>query len=366
LKLVGSYFLKQGLLMLFKAKKDVIGIDIGSSSVKMVQLRESKGVYHLVNFGISPLSPEAIVDNSIMDSGAVADAIRGLVESHNIKTKSVATSISGHSVIIRKILLPIMTEEEMESSIQWEAEQYIPFDISEVNIDFQIIGPDNRDPSQMAVILVAAKKDFVNDYLAVFKECGLTPVVMDIDCFAIENIFELNYGFNDDEVVALINMGASAMNINILKNGTSVFTRDIQAGGNSFNEEIQKRFGMSTNEAEQLKLGLGGKDINPAQVAEVISDATENLTQEVQRSLDFFSATSSDEKVQKIYIAGGVANAPQIKGALEQRLGVPVEILDPFQQIVINGKDFDLEYIRAIGPQFCVATGLAMRRLGDK
>lgn len=352
--------------MLFKSKKEIIGIDIGTSSVKMVQLRESKGVYHLVSLGVAPLSSEAIVDNTIMDSGAVVDAIRGLVESHDVKTKNVATSISGHSVIIRKILLPIMTEEEMESSIQWEAEQYIPFDISEVNIDFQILGTDPRDPSQMSVILVAAKKDFVNDYLAVFKECGLSPVVMDIDCFAIENVFEVNYGLEDNDIIALVNMGASAMNINILKNGASVFTRDIQAGGNMFNEEIQKKLGLSTEVAEKIKVGEGGIDVDATLLAEVLADATENLAQEVQRSLDFFSATSSDEKVQKLYVAGGVSRTPQIKEALKKRLGVPVEQLDPFRQIVVNEKDFDLEYIQAIGPVFAVAVGLAMRRLGDK
>lgn len=352
--------------MLFKSKKEIIGIDIGTSSVKMVQLRESKGVYHLVSLGVAPLSSEAIVDHTIMDSGAVVDAIRGLVESHDVKTKNVATSISGHSVIIRKILLPIMTEEEMESSIQWEAEQYIPFDISEVNIDFQILGVDPMDPSQMSVVLVAAKKDFVNDYLAVFKECGLSPVVMDIDCFAIENVFEVSYGLEDNDIIALVNMGASAMNINILKSGASVFTRDIQAGGNMFNEEIQKRLGLSTEDAEKIKIGEGGVDVDATLLAEVLVDATENLAQEVQRSLDFFSATSSDEKVQKLYVAGGVSRTPQIKEALEKRLGVPVEQLDPFRQIVVNEKDFDLEYIQAMGPVFAVAVGLAMRRLGDK
>lgn len=352
--------------MLFQAKKDVIGIDIGSSSVKLVQLREAKGSYQLVSLGLAPLPPEAIVDNSIMDSSSVVEVIRGLVESHRIKTKSVASSISGHSVIIRKVLLPIMTEDEMESSIQWEAEQYIPFELSEVNLDFQILGPDAKDPSQMNVILVAAKKDFVNDYIAVFKECGLQPMVMDIDCFAIENVFEYNYGFEDESIVALINMGASALNINILKQGVSVFTRDIQVGGNMFNEEIQKRLGLSSEDAEKVKLGGGVEDVDAQAVAEVITDATETLSQEIQRSLDFFSATSSDEKVQKIYITGGVSQTPQVKDSLEQRLGVPVEIMDPFRSIVVGEKDFDLEYLRAVGPLFSVATGLAMRRLGDK
>lgn len=352
--------------MLFRGKKEIVGIDIGSSSVKLVQLREVKGVYHLANVGIGLLPPEAIVDNAVMDSTAVIEVIRGLVESHKIKTKSVATSISGHSVIIRKIQLPIMTEEEMESSIQWEAEQYIPFDISEVNLDFQIIGPDSKDPSQMNVVLVAAKKDFVNDHVAVFRECGLNPVVMDVDCFAMENAFEANYATAPDEIVGLINLGASAINVNVVKDGASVFTRDIQVGGNMYNEEIQKRLGLHSEDAEKAKLGIEVEDVDPRSVQEVLLDATENLAQEVQRSLDFFSATSGDEKVQKLFITGGVSKTPQVRTALGQRLGLPVEMLDPFREIVADEKKFDPEYIQAMAPMLSVATGLAMRRLGDK
>lgn len=352
--------------MLFKSKKDVVGIDIGSSSVKLVQLREAKGAYQLVALGMALLPSEAIVDNAIMDSSSVVQAIRSLVESQKIKTKNVATSISGHSVIIRKVQLPIMTEEEMEASIQWEAEQYIPFEISEVNLDFQILGPDPKDPSQMTVVLVAAKKDFVNDYMAVFKECGLTPVVMDIDSFALENAFEANYGIGEDEIVALINMGASAMNVNILKAGGSVFTRDIQVGGNMFREEIQKRLGLNSDDAEKVKLGGQIPGVDRGGLAEVMTDAAEILAQEVQRSLDFFSATSADEKVHKVFIAGGVAKISEVKTALEQRLGIPIEVLNPFQSIEISDKNFDPEQIGAIGPLYTVATGLAMRRLGDK
>jgi type IV pilus assembly protein PilM len=351
--------------MLFKQKKDVIGIDIGSSSVKLVQLRESKGGYQLVTLGMALLPAEAIVDNAIMDSQSIIEVIKSLVESLKVKTKNVAASVSGHSVIIRKIQLPIMTEEEMEASIQWEAEQYIPFEISEVNLDFQILGPDANDASQMDVILVAAKKDFVSDYVSLFRECGLNPVIMDIDCFTVENVFEANYGV-EDEIVALIDMGASSMNVNILKGGMSVFTRDIQVGGSAYNEEIQKRLGLNNEDAERVKLGGEIEDVSADAVAAIIDDATESLTQEVQRSIDFFSATSSDEKVQKVYITGGVAMVPTVRESLANRLGVDVEIMDPWRQISYSDKDFDPEYLQAVGPIFTVAAGLAMRRMGDK
>jgi type IV pilus assembly protein PilM len=352
--------------MLFQKKKDLIGIDIGSSSVKMVHLKEAKGGYQLAGLGLAMLPAEAIVDNAIMDSGSIVEVVRGLVESQKLKTKNVATSISGHSVIIRKIQLPIMTEEEMEASIQWEAEQYIPFEISEVNLDFEILGPDANDASLMNVILVAAKKDFVNDYVALFKECGLNPQVVDIDCFAVENVYDVNYGSNADEIVALIDMGASSMNVNVLRGGMSVFTRDIQVGGNAYNEEIQKRLGLNNEDAEIVKLGGEVADVTAEAVTEVMEDATESLTQEVQRSIDFFSATSADEKVQKVFITGGVSKVPSVRTSLENRLGVEVHVIDPWRQIAFSEKDFDLEYLQAMGPVYTVAAGLAMRRMGDR
>lgn len=351
--------------MVFQRKKDLVGIDIGSSSVKLVQLKEVRGGYQLVNLGMMKLPPEAIVDNAIMDSSSVVSVVRELVESLKIKTKNVATSISGHSVIIRKILLPIMTEEEMEASIQWEAEQYIPFEISEVNLDFQILGPDVNDASQMNVILVAAKKDFVNDYVALFKECGLNPQVMDVDCFAIANVYEANYGVSENEVVALIDLGASSMNVNILKGGMSVFTRDIQMGGNAYNEELQKRLGLSSDDAEKVKLGGEVNSVSPATVSAIIEDATESLTTDIQRSLDFFSASSADERPKKILITGGVSKVQAIRASLSQRLGVDVQLIDPWRQISCS-KNFDTDYLKAMGPLFTVAVGLAMRRVGDK
>jgi len=284
-----------------------------------------------------------------------------------VKTKRVATSISGHSVIIRKISLPVMTDAELESSIQWEAEQYIPFDISEVNIDFQILGPDAKDPAQMNVMLVAAKKDFVDDYTSIFTESGLEPVVMDIDCFAVENMFDYNYGFVEGEVVALIDLGANATSVNVLRGDTSVFTRDIQAGGNLLNEELQKRLGISSEEAERAKLGdRDVADVDPESVDEILSDAIENLVQEVQRSLDFFSATSNEDRVSKIYLTGGVSGSDKVQSIIEDRLGINVERVDPFRNVTVNDKQFDKDYLEAIGPMFSVAAGLAMRKVGDK
>jgi len=352
--------------MLFKPKKEVVGIDIGSSSVKLVQLKKQKGVYHLESFGMAPLPSETIVDNTIMDSTSIKEAVKNLLESQKIKTKNVVTSMSGNSVIIRKILLPMMSEEELESAIQWEAEQYIPFELSDVNLDFQIIGPSKEDPSQMNILLVAAKKDVVNDLAMIFKELGLTPQVMDVDCFALENIFEYNYEIADEAIVGLINMGANAINVNVIKNGHSVFTRDIQVGGNMFNEEIQKRMGLSSDDAEKVKLGGVVDGLEEDLLKSVMEDSLNNLCQEIQRSLDFFTATSADERVNKIYITGGVAKNPEIKTMLEQNLGISVEDLNPFLKMALNESHFDMDYVQSVSPFFTIATGLAMRRVGDQ
>ncbi|APG25405.1 type IV pilus assembly protein PilM [Syntrophotalea acetylenica] len=351
--------------MFFLNKKDIVGVDIGSHSIKLVQLRREKSGWHLVNLGMAQLPPETIVDNTIMDSGAVVECLRNLAESQGLKTKNVASAVSGNSVIIRKIKMPTMTEVEAEAAIEWEAEQYIPFEIAEVNLDFQILGPDSQDPSNMDVVLVAAKKDFVNEYVAVFDEAGFSPLIMDIDCFALENAYQANYD-QDEEVVALVNVGASSMNINILKNGTSVFTRDIQIGGNTFNQEIQKKLGLTGLEAEKVKLGASLPDVDSADIDNVLKETMDHLSQEIQRSLDFYSATSSDDRIQRVYLSGGVAKTAGCVESLQQRLGVDVELLDPFRQIHVDEKHFDMEFIHAVSPFFALGVGLATRRLGDK
>lgn len=351
--------------MFFWNKKDIVGVDVGSHSIKLVQLRKEKSCWKLVNLGMAQLPPETIVDNTIMDSASVVECLGNLAESQALKTKNVATAVAGHSVIIRKIKLPVMTEVEAEASIEWEAEQYIPFEISEVNLDFQILGPDPHDSANMDVILVAAKKDFVSEYVTVFQEAGFTPVVMDIDCFALENAYQVNYD-QEEDVIALVNVGASSMNINILKNGASVFTRDIQVGGNTFNQEIQKQLGLTDAEAEKVKLGGDVAEVDSADVEGVLKETMEHLSQEIQRSLDFYSATSSDDKIQKVYLSGGVTKTAGCVESLQQRLGVEVELLNPFRRIGIDEKHFDMEYIQAVSPFFALGVGLATRRLGDK
>jgi len=349
---------------LFKKKKDLVGIDIGSSSVKLVQLWQTRDGYQLLNAAIMPLPPEAIVDNSLMDTAAVVDAVKNLVASLGIKSKDVACSISGNAVIIRKIILPVMTSEELEDQISWEAEQYIPFDIKDVHIDFQILGPDSIDPSKIQVLLVASKKDIINDYVALFNDAGLSLNVMDVDSFAVQNAFELNTEVSD-EVRALVNVGAGVMNINVVKAETSLFTRDVQMGGNQYTEEIQKQLGVSAQEAETMKMLAVEQQGGP--LADVIGRVNDSLAQEIRRSVDFYNSTASgEERITRVSMCGGCSKMAGLKEAVAAKLGMDVELLNPFERIKYGEKDFDPEYLQEIAPLMAVGVGLAIRRVGDK
>lgn len=354
-------------------KKSILGLDIGSSSVKAVELKPSKKGLTLVHFAMAPLPPEAIVDGALMNSNAVVEAIGELLSREKIKTKDVATSISGHSVIIKKISLPQMSQEDLEESIQWEAEQYIPFDINDVNLDVQILNTGESEVGQMDVLLVAAKKDIINDYCAVITEAGLNPVIMDVDSFAVENMFEANYEASADQTIVLVNIGASLVNINVLRRGISTFTRDISMGGNQFTEEIQKQLNVNYEEAEALKLGgeLGGPSetteaVIPQEVGGIIRSVSESLATEIKRSLDFFGASSVDDRISKIYLCGGTAKIPGLTGILENKIGVPAELINPFLKVQINDKTHDPTYLNEIAPMAGVGIGLAIRREGDK
>ena len=352
--------------MIWGRKKDVIGLDIGCSSIKLVELKGDKNGFKLQNLALSPLPPEAIVDGALMDSVTIIDAIRDLITSSRTKTKDVVTSVSGHSVIVKKISLPFMTEAELEESIQWEAERYIPFDINDVNIDFQIFGSTPENPEVMDVVLVAAKKDIINDYVSVIMESGLNPVIMDIDSFALENMLGINYDIGREEVIAIANVGASITNMTIIKNNISAFTRDIFKGGNHVTEEIQRQLHVDHEEAEKIKVGTKVDLTSQPIIQNVLKTASESLAIEIGNSLDFFQSTTTYEKISKIYLSGGGSKIKDFDAILQQQIGVPVEVANPFKKIDYSEKNFDMEYLRDIGPIMAVGVGLASRKVGDR
>jgi type IV pilus assembly protein PilM len=329
-----------------------------------VELSQASSSFKLERFGYAALPPEAIVQGSFMNAPAIASAVREACDNAQIKSRDVATSVSGHSVIVKKITLPAQSTEELDETIRWEAEQYIPFDINEVNIDYQVLVEDAIG-GQMDVLLVAAKKDLIDDYQSVIQDAGLTLAVMDVDAFAFGNMFEYNYEPAEDSVVALVDIGASVININVMNGSVPTFTRDITSGGNQYSEEIQKTLNISFEEAELIKVGGKPgditKDVVPQEVEEAMREVSENLLGEVQRSLDFYRATTSSAAVQRVVLAGGSARVPGLDRTFQERIEIPVEVADPFGRIQVAPGIANEDRLRDLAPALCVAVGLAMR-----
>jgi len=348
--------------------KAVVGLDIGSSAVKAVELKSSGKGFKVTAFAVEPVPPDSIVDGAIIDGTAVADAIRRLFENKAFKTKEVAASLSGNAVIVKKISLPVMTESELAESIYWEAEQYIPFDIQDVNLDYQILdagrGPDSK--GTMEVLLVAAKKEKIADYMGVISQAGRVAVVVDVDAFALQNAYETNYGLEPLSVVVLLNAGASAININILSGAQSVFTRDISSGGNAYTEAVQKELNLPFESAELLKKGEAVEGVTFEEVRPVLHAMTENVLLEIQKTFDFFKATASSDRIDRIVLSGGASRVDGFAQALEERFGAPVESFDPFRKISFEPKRLGIANPENLVATAAVAVGLALRRAGDR
>jgi type IV pilus assembly protein PilM len=344
--------------------KNCVGLDIGSTAVKAVQLRASKRGMQLVNFGIEPVPPQSIVDGSLMNASAISEAISNLFSQLKIRQKDVALALAGHSVIIKKITVPQMTAEELDDQIHWEAEHHIPFAKDEVEIDYQILDARPAE-NQMEVLLVAAKKEIVSDYLDTVRDAQLNPVVVDVAAFALQNCYELNYG-SPDQTIALLNVGASISSVNVIVGGHSAFTRDVTIGGNAYTEEIQKQLGVGYEEAEAYKCGgTAGDEVIPQEVESILRQHADAMAGEFQRSFDFYLATTADGQIDRIVLAGGSARVPALREAIERRARIPVDIIDPFQNIVVDEAAFDMDYVRAQAPMASVAVGLALRLEGD-
>jgi len=352
-------------------KKLLVGIDIGTHSVKVVRLKQKGAGYQLLNFGIMPLRPETMADGNIADAEALVEAVRNLIRMEKIKEKEVATAVSGQSVIVKRIRVPQMTEQELGEAIEGEAEQHIPFEIADVNIDFQVLPAaheedEHHTDNQMNVLLVAAKKTKIYDCTNLLTAAGLNPVVVDIDVFALENEYEVSAD-QEDGVVALVDIGATTMNINVLKAGTTLFQRDIAIGGNRYTAAIQRELQVSYDQAEALKMGVGLSDRHSQdEVLAIIAKVSEEIAEEMHRSFDFFRTTAADEVIDKMVISGGCAKIKGLDRFLSNRLGLPVSVADPFRGLYYNEKVFDPDYLRDMSPVAAVSVGLALRRMRDR
>ncbi|MFZ5997338.1 MAG: type IV pilus assembly protein PilM [Nitrospirota bacterium] len=350
----------------FKRKSIPVGLDIGSSYIKAAQVNETASGYELTFAGMLPLPPESIVDGSIADRGMVAGTIKELFGKAGIKAKEAVIGVSGHSsVIIKRITLPLMAEEELATSIKYEAEQYIPFDINDVNIDFQILGPRPDEESQMDVVLVAVKKNIIAEYVETVEKAGFDPIVLDIDSFALGNMYEVNYESANGKNIALVNVGASKTNINIFQTGIPVFTRDSSIGSNNHTDALMRELSVSREDAERLKRGQSIEGAAPENAQLVITTASDEIYTEIYRSFEYFRSSVSDEDIHGIILSGGAALIKGFPEMMAERLGMSVEVADPFKNIRISDK-LDVAYIKEIAPITAVAVGLALRRSGDR
>jgi type IV pilus assembly protein PilM len=351
---------------MFRKKKHLIGLDVGSHTVKVIQVREEKKGLMLENFGLAPVSPQAIQEGVIKEPDSIIKAIKTLLGNLEIKERYVATSISGYAVMIKKIEVPTMSEEALEQSMFQELGQYIPYNTQEVSVDYQILGIAQDRPNSMEVLLVAAKKEAVDDYVGLIRLCGLEPAVVDIDFFALSNAFELNFGVSAKETVALVDVGANKISINVVHEGIPVFTRDIALGGAQITTEIQNRFGLGYDEAEQLKLGAGSEKYSTQDLGDIFFNSAKSWSMEIKRALDFFHATYRERRINRVMLSGGSCRLPGFDELVTKDTRLQAEIFNPFSSIDYDTRHLDLDYVNYIGPQMAICLGLALRKVDER
>lgn len=344
--------------------KQIVGLDIGSSAIKAVELKRNGKEVEVSRLAMEVLPPEIVVDGAIVDPGHVSNSIAKIFTEKKIGPKQVATSVSGHSVIVKRLSLQTMTDEELEGTIQMEAGQHIPFDIAEVNLDYQVLEPSPESPT-MDVLLVAVKKDKILNYTNVLTLAGKTPAVVDIDAFAIQNAYEYNYDPANDATVALLNLGASVMNINITKGRSPLFTRDVSIGGNQYTDSLQKELDLGYDDAEHVKMGVTVPGISEDARVPILKSVSEIIVLEIQKTFDFFRATAGGDHIEKLYLAGGSARVYGLADILKQELGIPVEELNPFRRINFDRSGEAADLVTAHAPRLAVAVGLALRSFED-
>lgn len=353
---------------IFAGKKQLVGLDIGSGSLKLAEILETNTGYQLNHFSEISLDKGTIEEGILVDPDALTQKVKALFKGSGLQSKALVVSLSGHAAIAKKVTFPNMEEAEMRDMIHEEASKYLPFDnMDDVNFDFQIMGQNEYNPHQMDVMLVAAKKDVIADFVEAIEGAGLTVMIMDVDTFCLETVYEANYDFDPADIVAMVNIGASITNINVVKGGVSIFTRDFTLAGNMITEAVQSGRNMTFEAAETMKIsGPDADDAARSAFHSSLLSHADPICTEIERSIDYFRSTSGGDSIKKILLSGGVAAIPGIAGDLTQRLGIETEILNPFRKIDFNKKNLSPERIDEIRPIAAVAVGLALRKIGDK
>jgi type IV pilus assembly protein PilM len=350
---------------MFVSKRGTIGLDIGSRYLKLAQLNAGREGYELSMFSMLPLERDVISDGLVQNKSKLVSTIKSLLSQAGVKKSDAVIGLSGQAAIITKVIkVPQITEEELGLNIKYEAEQYIPFDIKDVSIDFEVLGTARDDEGMMDVMLVAVKKNVMSDYVDAVQQAGLTTVVVDIDCFAVGNVYELNYGISDRKTAALVNIGACKTNISIIKNGQTVFTRDTAVGSNAHTDAIERTLNVTKEKAELIKLGERADGVRPEVVAEIMGKTSDEIYAEIYRSFEYYRSSSGEEDIGSIVLSGGASLISGFANLMSERLGIQVEVSDIFRKIQVPDKIS--ASVRGVAPIAAVAVGLAMRSAGDR
>ena len=347
----------------FRRQSGFLVVDIGSSSVKLAGVEHSTSGPRISSLGMAPLPPTVIQSNVIQDEAPVVDAIRKLRAELGIQADQVITAVPGPAVIVKKVVLPAQTGSAIDSAVLAEASHLIPDSLDNVNLDYQVIDWIDAG-NKMEVLVVAVKREIINSYAEAIRAADLDPVIVDVDYFALENMFELNYEASDGQPVALVNIGARYSSINILKDGRSTFTGDVPVGGAEYTDALSRQLGISPEQAEGVKTGQRG-GVDAATVEPVLGSVTEFIVEEIQRALSFFWTAATDEPLGGIVLSGGSARMPGLADQLTQRLHCGVEVANPFRRVTIE-RGADRKMIETNGPALAVTVGLATRQPGDK
>ena len=348
----------------FRRQSGFLVLDIGSSSVKLAEVQQGASGPRLTALGLAALPPTVIQSNVIQDEGQVVEAIRKLVRDTGAKAEQVITAVPGPAVIVKKVILPGQTGAAVDAAVLAEASHLIPDSLDNVALDYQVIDWI-EDGNKMEVLVVAVKKEIINSYTEAIRAAELEPVLVDVDYFALENMFELNYDAPEGHPIGLVNIGARYSSINILKQGRSTFTGDVPVGGAEYSDALVRQLGLSPADAEALKAGRAAKDVDAGTAEPVLASVTEFIVEEIQRALSFFWTAATDEPLGGIILSGGTARMPGLAAQLTQRLGCAVEVANPFRRLQVE-RGVDRGLIEASGHALAVTVGLATRRPGDK
>lgn len=350
--------------MFFKPKK-LIGLDIGTSTIKMAEVETRGKSATLTGFAMAATPPNSVSAGDVIDTESLAEAVRYLANGLKTKRSGICTALWGTSVIIKRISVPRMDEKLLEDQIRWEAEQYIPFDINEVNLEYKVLENVSDNPEAMELLLIAARQESVLRYAEIVMNAGFECEILDVGGFALANCFELNYGVLKKQVVALLNVGASVTNLVIVESGEVVFCRDIPVGGVTYSMELQKSLGISPDEAEVMKLSISRGEPAPDEAAGVLNVTHEMIAEEIQGSIDFFLNTTSSSEIAQCYLTGGCIKVAGLVEFLQKQIKIPCEIFDPFFNVNYNKNAFSPSYISEIKDYASIALGLGLRKIGD-